>query len=245
LERGFWIPRRNARFSSFTVPWPPREFRDPARLQRALTHASADGSANNERFELLGDAVLALVVTSELLARLPEADEGEISRRRAWLVSRPVLATAAQRLEIDAHALVGAGIDRAHLPARILANLFEGVLGAIHEDGGLEAAADFVRVALHDPLESACASSFGQDPKQQLQEWAQSRGLGLPRYVLLAEDGSAHARSFQMAVELADVRHPGAWGRTRKEAQQGAAREALLRLTTRSSEPPSGPEGPG
>lgn len=210
------------------VTWPPREFRDPARLELALTHASYDGQRNNERYELLGDAALGLAVTRELLARLPEAREGELSRRRAWLVSRPVLAAAALELELSAHTRVGAGIDRTRLPARVLASLYEALLGAILEDGDQDEVAAFVRATLRAPLEQACAEHFELDPKQELQEWAQARALGLPRYVLLAEDGSPHARSFQVAVELAGKRHPAAWGRSRKEAERWAAREALL-----------------
>lgn len=218
------------------VIWPPCEFREPARLELALTHASVDGRRNNERYELLGDAALSLAVLQELIARLPAASEGELSRRRAWVVSQPVLAAAAVELGLGEHARVGAGIDRAHLPARLLASLYEAVLGALLEDGGHAAVAEFVRATLRAPLEQACADGFERDPKQALQEWAQARALGLPNYLLLAEDGSPHARSFQVAVELAGARHPAAWGRTRKEAERHAAREALLRVTT---EPPS------
>ncbi|TAJ15939.1 MAG: ribonuclease III [Planctomycetota bacterium] len=212
------------------VIWPPLEFRDPARLELALTHASFDGRRNNERYELLGDAALSLAVAQELLARLPDASEGELSRRRAWVVSQPVLAAAAVELDLAARARIGAGVDRAHLPARMLASLYEAVLGAIQEDRGHEAVAAFVRATLRGPLETACAERFELDPKQELQEWAQARSLGLPRYVLLAEDGSPHTRSFQVAVEVAGARHPAAWGRTRKEAERFAAREALLRV---------------
>jgi ribonuclease-3 len=212
------------------LDWPPHDFQDPAKLELALTHASASGGKNNERLELLGDAVLSLIAARELLRRLPAANEGSVSQRRAWLVSRPVLAAAASKLDLARRARLGAGLEAAQLPARLMAGLYEALLGAIYEDGGFAAAEAFVLDTLGAPIELACAVEFGLDPKQELQQWAQARALGLPQYVLLAENGSAHARTFQIAVELDDSRYPAAWGRTRKEAERWAAFEALLRL---------------
>lgn len=207
-----------------------REVQDPALRELALTHASFDGERNNERLEFLGDTVLDLVVAEELYRRSPGASEGAMSRAKAWLVSRKTLAQAAKRLDLAARARLGKSLEHQAVPTSIHANLFEAWIGALHLDAGLDAAAAFVHAALAPELTQAVDDGVARNHKQRLQEWAQARGDAPPDYHTLEEQGSFERSAFRVQAEIAGRRFPAAWGRTRKEAEQHAAREALSAL---------------
>lgn len=213
------------------MPTVPHEFRDPALLELALTHSSAGRERDNERLEFLGDAALDLVIAEELFRAVgDELPEGEMTERKASVVSRKSLAEAATRIGLDQLVRLGPGLQERVLPRSVLANIYEAVLGAVYLDGGLEAVRAFVRATLQEALARVREPSLGQNPKQELQQICQRELGGLPSYVLLDERGAAHARAFQIAVDVAGRRFPSAWGRTRKEAETWAAREALLVL---------------
>lgn len=213
------------------MPIVPHDFRDPSLLELALTHSSAGRERDNERLEFLGDAALDLVVAEELFrADGDELPEGEMTERKAAVVSRKSLAEAAARIGLDRHVRLGPGLQDRALPRSVLANIYEAVLGAVYLDGGLEAVRAFARATLREALVRVREPSLGQNPKQELQQICQRDLGGLPSYVLLDERGAAHARAFRIAVEAAGRRFPSAWGRTRKEAEAWAAREALLVL---------------
>ncbi|MBL8863873.1 MAG: ribonuclease III [Planctomycetes bacterium] len=213
------------------MPAVPHAFRDQSLFELALTHSSAGRARDNERLEFLGDAVLDLVVAEELYRASGIAlAEGEMTERKAAIVSRRTLADAASRLGLDELVQVGPGLRERALPRSVLANVYEGVLGAVYLDAGLEAARAFVRATLGSALADAGGPARGRNPKQDLQQLCQRELGGLPAYVLLDERGAAHARAFRVAVEVGGRRFPGAWGRTRKEAETWAAREALLVL---------------
>lgn len=207
----------------------PHEFRDPSLLELALTHGSF-GGASNERLEFLGDCVLDLVVAEELYHAHPELAEGELTALKAELVSRKSLADVARAMRLDEAARTGQGLDGRKLPVSVLANLYEAVLCAVHLDAGLEAARAFVRRTMAAPLEHARLSRAAANPKQELQILLQKAGRALPRYVQLESRGAAHEKVFLVCAEVDGVRHPGAWGRTLREAETWAAREALLAL---------------
>lgn len=209
----------------------PYEFRDPALLELALTHSSAGRERDNERLEFLGDAALDLVVAEDLFrAEGIELPEGEMTERKSSVVSRKSLAEAALRLGLEGHVRLGPGLQERVLPRSVLANIYEAVLGAVYLDGGLEAVRAFARATLSEALARVREPSQGQNPKQELQQICQRELGGLPTYALITERGAAHARAFQIAVHVAGRRFPTAWGRTRKEAETWAAREALLVL---------------
>lgn len=208
----------------------PHEFRDPSLLARALTHASTASSLDNERLEFLGDAVLGLIAAHELHRIEPALSEGQLSSRKAWIVSRPVLAAAAHELGLGARARLGAGLMGGELPVSVLANLYEAVLGAIYLDAGLDAAQAFVRATLA-PLEAAHqVREHPAHPKQQLQELCQIEGGRPPVYELLEERGLPHARAFSVRARIGERTFGPAWGRTVKEAERAAAAEALRAL---------------
>ncbi len=205
-------------------------FRDPALLELAFTHASVQGSQSNERLEFLGDAALDLAIAEELFHRHAELPEGDLTELKAAIVSRRSLAQAARELGLGERARIGGGLRGRELPASVLANLYEAVLGAVYLDGGYDAARRFARRTLHGALEGVHERRRGANPKQELQELSQARWNRLPTYELLEQRGEAHARAFLVRAWLGERAFPSAWGRTRKEAERWAAHEALLVL---------------
>ncbi len=214
------------------MPTLPHDFRDPALLELALTHSSSGAERDNERLEFLGDAVLDLVVAEELFRADGDLPEGEMTERKAAVVSRKTLAEAAARLQLEQLVRLGAGLQERVLPRSVQANIYEAVLGAVYLDAGLEAVRAFVRSTLAEPLNGVRQPSLGHNPKQELQQLCQRELGALPMYVQLDERGAAHARAFLVAVDVQGRRFPSAWGRTRKEAETWAAREALLVFET-------------
>lgn len=227
-------------------------FRQVAILDLALTHSSVayeeqtenDPSKDNEQLEFLGDAVLGLVVTEQLFRAYPEFAEGAWTRLRAQFVSRKHLATVAQAVNLGDFLRLGKGEEKSggrKKPA-ILANAVEAVIAAVYLDGGLEPAVRLVRAWLLDQtLETVVAAArAGEvgDYKSMLQEYFQAHGLGQPSYRVTAETGPDHKKSFAVAVELSGVNGAehtertlaSATGTRKKNAEQEAARVALLRL---------------
>lgn len=209
-------------------------FRDPELLRRALTHRSY-GALHNERLEYLGDSVVNCVVALELFHKFPQLSEGELSRLRASLVNQQSLSAAGQRFAFGDHVLLGEGEARSggYQRPSILADAVEAVVGAAFLDGGFEAAARVVRILFADALNAVDPRSVGKDPKTLLQEYLQSRRLGLPRYGVVATRGQAHQHVFQVECVIPElnIRSVGE-GSSRRGAEQNAARRAY-ELATR------------
>ena len=155
------------------MPHIPYSFQEQSLLELALTHASVGEGENNERLEFLGDAVLDLVVADELYRWHTKLPEGDLTEFKAWVVSRQVLAQAAQSLGLEESARVGSGMKNRALPRSVLANLYEAVLGAVYLDGGFESARKFALDTLEGPLERVRKSEPGPNPKQVLQQHCQ------------------------------------------------------------------------
>jgi ribonuclease-3 len=215
-------------------------FRDRGTLEHALTHRSranedvTGGVADNESLEFLGDAVLGFVVAELLFVRYPDRDEGQKSKMKAALVSAPTLARLAERLGLGAHLLLGRGEEKTggRRKHALLADGYEAVIAAIYLDGGMEAARQFILREIEPLLEGvAGAATIGDDHKSALQEVLQRRGDPLPEYVVTAEEGPAHRRLFRIEVRLRGEVLATAEGRTKKEAEQDAARRALEGFT--------------
>jgi ribonuclease-3 len=209
-------------------------FADRALLVQALSHSGLSqgrdrGLASNERLEFVGDRVLGLVVAEWLVERFPGEREGALGRRLGHIVAEPSLAAVAARLGLGDLLAVAPADDRAGVRARpaVLADALEAAIGALHLDGGLEAARGFVRRAFADAL----AAEAPRDPKSALQEWTLGRGLGLPEYRVVATTGPSHAPTFRVAVACA--------GRTAeaeagvKQAAEKTAAAALLEMLER------------
>jgi ribonuclease III len=206
--------------------------RDPALFVRALTHRSAS-SQNYERLEFLGDAVLSLLVSELLYAAYPGADEGDLSRLRARIVSEEPLAEMAQELAVGEQLVLGSGELRTGGFRRqsILADALEALCGALYLDGGFDA----VRGALSGLLEARIAqlppAANLKDAKTKLQEWLQARSMPPPNYSLLRAEGEPHAQTFWVECSIASlgVATQGV-GHSRRRAEQVAAESALTRL---------------
>lgn len=204
-------------------------FKDESLLTQALTHASM-GMRHNERLEFLGDAVLDLVVVDDLYRTREDLSEGELTVRKSHVVSRPSLAVAADKLGLPGRTKVGRGLNRDDLSAAVKAGLYESVLGAIFLDGGLEAAAEFIKRTLGEPLSRARSDEGVRVPKQSLQELAQRNGGEPPTYEVLEEAGEPHAPRFLVRARIEERCFPEAWGSTLKEAEGLAAEAALSEL---------------
>jgi ribonuclease-3 len=209
-------------------------------LKLALHHASSANHRrdSNERMEFLGDAVLGLVVCQALYERLPEALEGEMTKIKSAVVSRRTCAQVAQRLRLTEGLVLGQGMDSGeHLPSSLAAGTFEAIIAAIYLDGGLEAARAFLLRHMDEELREATESQHQFNFKSHLQQWAQRNMSATPLYELLDEKGPDHAKCFEIAVSIGDRQFPSAWGPNKKEAEQKAARLALITL----GEIPEGP----
>ncbi len=209
-------------------------FRRRELLERALMHRSAANElgdpVGNERLEFLGDAVLDLITSELLMEQDRELDEGALSKARAEAVNTRALANRARELGLDRAVRLGRGEERSggRGKASILANVFEAMVAAVYLDGGLEAARALVQGAFHN-LRSGALQPVG-DPKTRLQEHLQADGRGLPVYETTAELGPDHAREFRVQVSSdGEVLGRGS-GRSKREAEQSAADDALQQL---------------
>lgn len=208
------------------------ECRDPALLEAALTHRSA-GSQHNERLEFLGDAVLNCVVAMLVFREFGAADEGDLSRFRASLVSGEALAVIAVEINLGEQCRLGSGELKSGGFRRksILADTLEALFGAIYLDGGFEAAANVLERLFIPRLDRLPSAADLKDPKTRLQETLQARGLPLPMYAVESISGEAHSQQFHVAcsVDVLGLKTVGS-GASRRRAEQAAAELLLSRL---------------
>lgn len=207
-------------------------FRQPSLLARALTHRSF-GAEHNERLEFLGDSVLNLAVSKLLFDRFGGSDEGDLTRVRAHLVREDSLYKAALQLRLNEVLRLSEGEARgggAQRPS-ILADALEAVIGAIYQDGGFDAAAQLIQQLFGEVILSSGMDNWRKDAKTELQEWLQGRRLPVPSYRIVATRGQAHAQTFEVecAVPALEIAACGE-GRSRRAAEQEAARAVLERL---------------
>ena len=186
---------------------------------------------SNERLEFLGDAVLGVVVTDHIFRTYPHLPEGELAKVRASVVNSAALAEVATELDLGAALLLGKGEDQSggREKPSILADAMEALIGAVYIDRGLDAATELVMTLFGERMNEAAAGPGGQDYKTRLQELAARYLDALPHYVVAAE-GPDHAKSFHAVVYLGDQARGEGDGRSKKQAEQAAAREAWEKL---------------
>ncbi|NLH48766.1 MAG: ribonuclease III [Myxococcales bacterium] len=212
------------------------EFNDPTLLQRAITHSSfaneAGHSEDYERLEFLGDAVLELIVSHMLLDRFPEHKEGELSRLRASAVNRHTLATIARRLGMGEFVQMSRGEEKTggREKETILADVFEAVIGAIYLDGGLGAAGSFIERYFDLLFAGADERILFTDYKTRLQEASQAQLAATPTYRILETTGPDHDKRFVVEVSIGRAPYGTGTGKSKKEAEQQAAKVAYERL---------------
>jgi ribonuclease-3 len=198
----------------------------------ALTHRSA-GSRNNERLEFLGDSIVNHIIADALYRRFPDAREGDMSRMRASLVKGDTLAELARELQLGEYLLLGPGERKSggYRRSSILADTLEALAGAILLDAGFQLCRDCVLGWFGPRLEQLASGVADKDAKTRLQEYLQGRGNPLPEYELLGVTGDDHNQMFSIACRLSkpQLLAEGS-GRSRRKAEQAAARSALQRL---------------
>jgi ribonuclease-3 len=200
---------------------------------RIPERAPEEPAESNEKLEFLGDAVLELIVSEELVRAFPDWSEGQLSKSRARLVNATAISLSAQRLGLGKYLRLGRGEEKTggRTKPALLADAYEALIAAVYLDGGLEAARGFVRRSLVDGEMSIEAERLGHtDHKSALQELLQSRGIAPGAYFVVAEDGPDHQKTFRVEVRIAGEISAIGSGRTKKEAEQAAAIAALIQL---------------
>jgi dGTPase len=218
-------------------------FHDKALAATSLTHASArsDSQHPNERLEFLGDSVLGVCVAQDLYHRFPDREEGELSRIKSAVVSRHALRRIADMWHLSSLLTLGPGIRTAGaVPASVVADAVEAVLGAIFIDGGLPAVRRVVAAEFTPMIEAASDRQRSTNHKSELQNWTQGRLGHTPSYQVLSAEGPDHAKTFTVAAMVNGVPLAVATGRNKRQAEQRAAREAMARL--RASDELGSPE---
>ena len=218
-------------------------FRDPGLLRLALTHPSVahEQGANvqhNQRLEFLGDAVLQLVLTTELFEKFPSLDEGPLTKARAQMVNRRALANQGRRLRLGEQLILSRGEESSGGRERpsALADAFEALLGAIFLDAGFERTRDFVLRQFREEFGELEVIPNLENPKGELQEFLQAGSAEAPQYQLESVSGPDHDRLFESAVFHQGVRLGGGKGKSKKEAESNAALAALESLRRRTSQ---------
>lgn len=217
-------------------------FTNPDLLELALTHKSYANEAmgggstpadDNERLEFLGDAVLDLALSELLMKKFPVDSEGALSKKRASLVNEESLALVAKAIGLDHHIKLGKGeIKTGGLQKpRILASSLEALIGAIFQDSGYILVANVVETLFAEPLERLGEIDFSSDFKTRLQERAQDIRKQTPTYRIESQSGPDHDKTFTVIVELGDQALATGSGKSKKAAEQNAARKALEMLT--------------
>lgn len=217
------------------LDWSPA---DPKLLALALAHrswcAESDGEPSNERLELLGDAVLGLVVTAFIYTEYPDLPEGELAKVRASVVSAPALAEMATELDVGTALKLGKGEDSSggRKKPSLLADAMEALIGAVYLDAGLGAAEKLVLKLLRGRIAEAAAGPGGEDYKTRLQELVSQRFDQLPSYEVV-DTGPDHAKHFEASVSVDGDQLGHGEGKSKKQAEQAAARMAWESLERR------------
>jgi ribonuclease-3 len=214
-------------------------FRNKAIIVEALTHRSTLGelkpgeeAITYERLEFLGDSVLALITTDFLVRNFPEENEGQLTQKKSLLVSKPVLSKKAESINLKEHVILSDNAFRGgvHGQDSIQAAVLEAIIGGIYIDGGLEMARRMVeRVVLID-IDTILDHTDHVNYKSHLQEWTQSRYKTYPKYRIKSTTGPEHDKVFVVEVVVGHNVSGKGRGKSKKDAEQMAAKEALRRL---------------
>ena len=210
-------------------------FEDRGLLDNALTHRSFVNEnstlpcKDNERLEFLGDAVLELTVSDMLMKKFPDLAEGELSKLRASVVNEQPLAKLARSFRIGEFLLLGRGEEASggRTKPSLLANAFESVIAAMYLDGGFDRTTAFIGRLFEPLIEAGAAAAVYTDYKTSAQEICQNLFRQLPRYIVISETGPDHEKRFETSLVIDERVIATGTGRSKKEAEQQAAREAL------------------
>jgi ribonuclease-3 len=216
-------------------------FNDPVLLKTALTHRSCiepeSDTVSNERLEFLGDSVLGVIASDYLFRSMPGADEGEMTKARSRIVNKNALGRIGINLGILDLLIFARDELREDERALITlsADALEAIIGAIYLDGGMGAASDFVITRIVDPVGDSSPAGHTADNKSELQEVCQANFKIQPEYRIVKRVGPEHRKIFHVVVRIRGETYGFGSGRSRKEAEQVAAGQALLNLSSEAS----------
>ncbi|NIQ00263.1 MAG: ribonuclease III [Nitrospinaceae bacterium] len=209
-------------------------FRNSQLLDKALTHKSYVNEStfplkDNERLEFLGDSVLDLIISEFMVRTYPDFLEGTLSKIRASVVNESCLAQMARDIELGQYLRLGKGEESSggREKSSLLANAYEAMAGAVFLDSNLKTAQEIFLPVLKSQIENYFETSGFQDFKSDLQEYTQTRFGCTPQYTIVGETGPDHAKSFEVTVKVQDEIRGAGKGKSKKEAEQAAARAAL------------------
>jgi ribonuclease-3 len=215
------------------------EFANKSLLSTALTHRSYSFEQNltdtNEKLEFLGDSVLNLIVTEYIYHKFPALSEGDLAKLRANIVNANTLADIADKLSVGDCLFMGKGAEQTGGRTRvsILGDALEAIIGAIYLDRGIESAKEFVLGNFKDLIDKRESLGEFGDPKTRLQEIVMAKYGNIPRYRTVEEFGPVHDRSFVVKVYINDEMSGKGTGKSKKKAEQEAAREALTKFESK------------
>jgi ribonuclease-3 len=207
-----------------------------ALLHRSYLQFLEEEWNSNERLEFLGDAILNFVVAEHLFVTYPDMEEGELTKFRSRLVNRKILAQRAKDLHLSDYLLLSSSaaqsIDSGS--ESIIADAIESIIGALYLDGGLKAARKFIYITLLKNPVVFNSAITDDNYKSTLLEYAQAHSLGIPRYSVILEEGPEHDRRFTIEVLIGTQSYGRGFGRSKKEAEQAAAAQALEHIQLHS-----------
>lgn len=207
-------------------------------LNQAFLHSSAINideqtrDSSYERLEFLGDAVLELIVSQFLYENFPDYSEGKLTQIRAQLVNRTTLAHTSKSLNFGKYLKLGRGGEKDNLRSlhSILSDIYESFIGALYLSNGFDCAYKFIHATLLIKHHTLIPAEDTQNYKGLLYEYCQKRGISDPDFVVTAENGPDHGKNFTITVYIEDIPYGEGEGKSKKEASQSAAKEALNKL---------------
>jgi len=204
-------------------------FKDKSLLSTALKHSSYDKTENYEKLEFLGDSVVSLVISDFLFTTHNYLQEGEMTVTRAYAVCEESLSKVSKRLGIDKYILIGSSAvgSSVNTNKSVIADAFESLIGAMYLDSGLEYVRPFIISNLNEFIVEYIKSGDNNDHKTKLQHFVQSRYQEEPKYLVKGEKGPPHDKTFLVEVIITGEPYGKGIGKTKKEAQQAAAKDAL------------------
>ncbi len=206
-------------------------------LEEALTHRSylnevKEKVPSNERLEFLGDSILSLVVSAHLFTNYPQFNEGKLTNLRSLLVNTKMLAEIAKECDLGSKLRLSKGEEESNgrNNQSLLADTFEAYVGALYLDQGIDEVNKFINSTVIPKADEFIQTNMLKDPKSMLQEYVQSQQQGSPNYKVLSEEGPAHARQFTVGVYVTEKLLGQGKGKSKQEAEEKAAEEALKSL---------------
>ncbi len=213
-------------------------FKNLELLKESLTHPSfhnkdeKDKLINNQRLEFLGDSVLELIVSEYIYKKLSSFSEGELTKIKSIIVSKPTLAKWANLISLGQFIVLGKGEDLTggRNKLSILSDCFEALLGAIYLDGGFKKTKKIILSLIKYEIDLITRHNYIEDYKTLLQEISQKKMKCLPEYILIKEKGPDHKKVFCIEVKLKEISYGTGFGESKKEAEQNAAHNALKKI---------------